>query len=60
MITSYSRGIDLVGVAADTIPDNIPNGSRFHEIDTGKVYMYDADGEKWYDASGNERGGGDD
>ena len=36
------------GLSTDTKPtDGIDNGSRFIEMDTGKVYMYDAESGQW-------------
>ena len=28
------------GISTDTKPTGVPNGSRFLELDTGKVYYY--------------------
>lgn len=41
---------------------NIENGSTFTEIDTGKLFMYDAENAAWYEivTSGGEGGGGTD
>ena len=53
MITTYtSRFNDFEkeyrGLAADAKPtEDVPNGSIFVEIDTGKVYFYNAEGETW-------------
>lgn len=35
------------GLSTDTKPMNVPNGSDFFEIDTSKVYMFDAENAQW-------------
>lgn len=57
METNYIRDnicrFDLVGLAADTKPTemfqerSIQNGSTFLEMDTGRLYCYDAAGKTW-------------
>lgn len=42
-------GYDLRGMSTDTKPTDVPNGSTFWEIDTGKVYGFDAGGKIWYE-----------
>lgn len=39
----------LVGLSTDTKPinDETGNGSMFIEMDTNKIYFYDADNKKW-------------
>lgn len=45
--------VTVYGLSTDTKPDStdsglsIPNGSKFIEIDTKKVYMYDAENNQW-------------
>ena len=47
--------VELRGLSTDTKPTEyegeiktiIDNGSIFIEINTGKIYMYDLDGEQW-------------
>lgn len=34
-------------VSTDTKPEGMANGSVLVEMDTGKVYMYDAAGRQW-------------
>lgn len=43
------------GLSTDTKPTGVPNGSRFLEMDTGDVYMYDADGITWIQYTGTIR-----
>lgn len=40
---------DYRGLSTDTKPVgvNVGNGSSFIEIDTGKIFLYDAEGEEW-------------
>ena len=46
--------MEIYGLADDTKPvseiDDIPivNGAKYIEIDTAKVYLYDAENETWY------------
>lgn len=61
MVTSYSGGggspMTFFGLSDDDKPLNveivagstygIPNASIFYEMDTGYIYMWDADGETW-------------
>ena len=53
----------FAGLAADEKPvtsyngTTISNGSVFIEIDTGKSYMYDAEGEEWNEQAGGGSGG---
>ena len=42
-----SKRVDIFGLSTDTKPDNIGNGSTFKEMDTGALYMYDAENEQW-------------
>ena len=45
----YSKACDYWGLSTDTKPtgDTVGNGSRFLEMDTAKIYLYDADGAEW-------------
>ena len=43
------------GLSTDTKPTDVPNGSRFLEMDTGDVYMYDADSSAWLQYTGTVR-----
>lgn len=43
------------GLSTDTKPTGVPNGSRFLEMDTGDVYMYDADSSAWLQYTGTIR-----
>lgn len=44
------------GLSTDTKPTgNIKNGTAFVEMDTGKLYFYDAEGSQWREF--NSQGG---
>ncbi len=51
--TQYINNVAVIistywGVSTDTKPtDGVGNGSRFIEMDTSKIYCYDAAGETW-------------
>lgn len=50
MITAkYDREqATFFGLSTDTKPtSNVSNGSCFLEMDTSKIYFYDADGAEW-------------
>ena len=49
----------LVGLSTDIPkPTNAGNGWIFSEIDTGKIYIYDAENSTWREWSGGSGGGG--
>lgn len=51
-MTSYNGGCpDYVGLSTDSKPTDVGNGSTFFEMNTGKVYMYNADGKAWVEVS---------
>lgn len=37
----------FVGLFTDTKPTGVSNGSTFLEMDTGDVYIFDAENEEW-------------
>ena len=44
MVSNLNMAMHYCGLFNDTKPTTgVPNGSDFTEIDTGDVYMYDAD-----------------
>lgn len=45
--TSDGQTNEYYGKSIDTKPANVPNASAFYEIDTGNLYMYDADDASW-------------
>lgn len=46
----------LRGLSTDTKPTDVPNGSEFREMDTGKDFMYDEESGDWKEQ--HKRGGG--
>lgn len=54
----------MAGLSSDEKPTGIysgtviANGSNFIEINTGKTFMYDAEGEEWNEQAGGGSGGG--
>lgn len=51
----------LRGLSTDTKPVNVPNGSEFREMDTGKKFLYSAAGTEWIEqpcCGGGSGGGG--
>ena len=47
--TSDGMFAKLYGLSTDTKPTDVPNASRFFEINTGKLYMFDAENHQWYE-----------
>ena len=39
--------LELRGLSTDTKPTDVSNGSIYIEINTGKVFMFDAENEQW-------------
>lgn len=51
----------LRGLSMDTKPTDVPNGSEFREMDTGKKFLYSAAGTEWIEqpcCGGGSGGGG--
>jgi hypothetical protein len=38
---------DFIGLSTDSKPAGLPNTSSFYEMDTKKLYLYDAQNGKW-------------
>ena len=58
--TDYSIQ-SLRGLSTDTKPVNVPNGSEFREMDTGKKFLFSAAGMEWIEqpcCGGGSGGGG--
>lgn len=56
MITLYRpsnyvspRAPSFSGRSIDTKPMDVENGAVYREIDTGRVYRYDAENKRWYE-----------
>lgn len=54
------RSAELVGLSTDTKPTGVSvgNGWSFIEMDTGKVFFYNAEDEEWLEFAGSGGGGG--
>lgn len=44
----YHSAEHFYGLHKDEKPMNCGNGSKYFEIDTGTVYMFDAENKEWY------------
>nr|DAO00736.1 MAG TPA: Heavy-metal resistance protein CzcE [Caudoviricetes sp.] len=56
MITLYRpayftapRAPSFAGRSIDIKPVDVPNGTRYKEIDTGRVYCFDKENKMWYE-----------
>lgn len=65
MITQYRpayynnpRASEFAGRSIDTKPIDVENGSEYTEIDTGRVYTYDAENAVWHENPQSGGGGG--
>lgn len=54
MITQYRpayytapRAASFAGRSIDTKPVDVANGSTYEEIDTGRIYRFDAENKQW-------------
>lgn len=47
--TSPGQTNEYYGLSTDIKPtdDSVPNASTFYEMNTGKLYMYNADAKAW-------------
>ena len=43
----FAEAVEYRGLSTDTKPTETANGSVFLEIDTGKVFCYDAENKTW-------------
>lgn len=57
MITLYRpsyydapRASSLAGRSIDFKPITVENGATYNEIDTGRIYRFDAENKVWYEA----------
>lgn len=47
IVSAYDEPKEIYGLSTDTKPTGVPNGSIFVEMDTSKLYVFDADGTQW-------------
>ena len=48
LVSTGINGTQYAGLSTDSKPtENVPNGAAFIEMDTGKLYFYDADNQQW-------------
>lgn len=52
------RRKEIMCLSGDDKPTDVANGSVCLEIDTGKLFVYDEEGENWYNQDGSGIGGG--
>ena len=46
--TQTDKTYQYYGLSTDTVrPEDCANGSQFIEMDTGKVFFYDAENQQW-------------
>lgn len=45
--SNVNRTAEFSGRSIDSKPTNVANGSEYKEIDTGRVYVFDAENIKW-------------
>lgn len=52
-MSSYENGVpEYVGLSTDQKPtEGVPNGATFFEMNTGKVYFFNAAGSTWVEVS---------
>nr|DAU19405.1 MAG TPA: hypothetical protein [Caudoviricetes sp.] len=44
-----SRAPSFAGRSIETKPINVENGSRYNQIDTGRIYYFEAENKIWYE-----------
>ena len=54
MVSNTNMAMHYRGLSGDEKPANAPNGSEFLEMDTGKVWYFDADSEDWIDPTASD------
>ena len=53
MVKSLNMANNFAGLSTDEKPTGAYNGSCFIEMDTGKVYFYDAESGEWIEFGGD-------
>lgn len=62
MTTGWDESVkQMIGLSSDEKPTGFPigNGSRFIEMDSGKIYVFDEKNTQWLEWKGNGGGGGE-
>lgn len=59
MVTINNQTTHYNGLSTDTKPTEGRNGDTFVEIDTGKTYLWNADGSEWVEQPASGGGGGE-
>ena len=49
MVSNTNMVMHFRGLEDDDKPDGVPNGSDYLEMDTGKMFYYDAENGTWLD-----------
>ena len=44
----YMGAVTLYGLSSESKPTSYGNGSKFIEVDTGKIYYFDGAGKEWH------------
>ena len=44
----YMGAVTLYGLSSESKPTTYGNGSKFMEVDTGKIYYFDGAGKEWH------------
>lgn len=50
--SNANRPHTYYGLSTDTKPETANNGSRYIEMDTGKLYLFDAETAEWLEVGG--------
>lgn len=53
MVSKQRQNRVFYCLSTDTKPTGVGNGDVLIEMDTGKVYLYDADGAEWLEVGGS-------
>ena len=53
-VKTAEKPAEYYGLSTDTKPtDGVDNGAFFVEMDTGKLYLFDAEGDEWLEVGGS-------
>lgn len=54
MVSNTNMAMHYRGMEDDTKPTSAPNGSDFLEMDTGKIWYFDAENSEWVDPTATD------